>query len=118
MIERRLVGRRYADFHPDAPPPLYPNELERRFSQRRTSAKTRAHFSPDALLPGQRRRPKVLFSGIVRCANCGRELRRTRNIAPKARRYFIAEYGLGDAPRCSCGAARARLEWLFQAGTE
>ena len=120
MIERRLVGRRFVDFHPDAAHPSYPIELERRRRKRRAGDRHGAPCGPDALLPGARRRPRVLFSGVLKCPQCQRELRRVRNLSGEGRKYLIAEFCFA-APAsqvCSCGAAKAALEWVLQAGTE
>lgn len=120
MIERRLPGRRFVDYYPDAAPLAYPGELERRVSQRRAGDRNDVTAGLQAFLPGQRRRPPILFSGILRCANCGRELRRTRNISGAGRKYFLAEFSFLSrrAYRCECGAAQSAIEWLLQAGTE
>lgn len=116
MIDRRVVGRRFLDYHPEAAPPVYPVELERRRGPRRVGDRDRG---VDALLPGKRRRPRVLFSGILRCAHCGRELRRARNLSSEGRKYFIAEYAFeSKRPQCVCQATHSTLEWIFQAGTE
>ncbi len=122
MIERRLVGRRFIDFHPDAAHPLYPNELERRLAKRRNTDREGTPGGPDALLPGRRRRPPLLWSGIVRC-HCGRELARARNLSREARRYFIVEHALARTQtdfklRCECGDARPQIEWILQSGRE
>ena len=119
MIERRLVGRRFIDFHPEAAHPLYPNELERRLAKRRNGDREGTPGGADALLPGRRRRPPILWSGIVRCQSCGRELSRTRNLAREARRYFIVDNALVPThPRCQCPDAPVQIEWILQAGTE
>lgn len=131
MIERRLVGRRFIDFHSEAAHPLYPNELERRLAKRRDGDREGAPNSADVLFPGRRRRPPILWTGIARCASCERELRRARNLSSDGRKYFIAEYFLNDrAPRCDCQAdreanckagctrARVHIEWIAQSGTE
>ncbi len=119
MIERRLVGRRFIDFHPDAAHPLYPGELERRLAKRRGGDRDGTPSGADALLPGRRRRPPILWSGIARCQNCGRELARARNLSREARRYFIIENAFVPAhPRCECENARVQIEWVLQAGTE
>ncbi len=119
MIERRLVGRRFIDFHPEAAHPLYPNELERRLSKRRGGDREGAPGLPDALLPGRRRRPPILWSGLVRCQKCGREWSRTRNLSSEGRRHFIIEHAFAPPhPRCECDNARAQIEWILQAGTE
>ena len=96
MIERRLVGRRFVDFYPESAHSFYPGELERRLFNRRAGAPS----GLDALLPGRRRRPPILWSGIVKCADCGRELRRIRNLSSDGRKYFIAEcvFGALEAP--------------------
>ena len=121
MIERRLVGRRFVDFHPDAAHPLYPNEIERRLAKRRSGDRDGVPGGVDALFPGQRRRPPILFNGIVRCQNCGCELRRTRNLSREGRRHFIVEHSarFGNAPRCRCEReGSSAIEWILQAGSE
>lgn len=119
MIERRLVGRRFIDFHPDAAHPLYPNELERRLSKRRGGDRDGTPSGVDALLPGRRHRPPILWSGIIRCQNCGRELKRTRNLSGEARRYFIAETTFAPLfDSCGCENPATQIEWISQAGTE
>ena len=120
MLERRLVGRRFIDFHPDAAHPFYPNELERRVSRRRSGDREGACSGPNALLMSRRRRrPPILWSGILRCQNCGRELVRARNLSREARRYFIVEHAFASTrPRCECENTPAQIEWILQSGTE
>ena len=119
MIERRLVGRRFIDFHSDAAHPLYPDELERRRSKRRQGDRDGTPGGADALLPGRRRRPPILWNGVLRCQNCGRELARARNLSKEARRFFIVEHAFVPAhPRCECPDARAQIEWILQSGRE
>ena len=119
MIERRLVGRRFIDFQPEAAHPLYPNELERRLSKRRGGDRDGTPGGADALLPGRRRRPPILYSGILRCATCKRELCRARNLSGEGRKYFIVEHAMGaNAARCACDGERGHIEWILQAGTE
>ena len=118
MIERRLVGRRFVDFHPEAAHPLYPNELERRLTKRRAGDREDAPGGVDALMPGRRRRPPILYSGLVRCARCKRELHRARNLSGTGRKHFIAEYALNAAWQCDCDSKQGDIEWILQAGTE
>ena len=121
MIERRLLGRRFSDFYPEAASPVYPQELERRLTKRRGGDRDGALPGADALLPGRRRRPPILFSGILRCGRCKRELRRVRNLSGEGRKYLIAEHSFGaptDQTSCRCDGSRADLEWILQAGTE
>ena len=119
MIERRLVGRRFVDFHPEAAHPLYPNELERRLARRRTGDREGAPGGVDALMPGRRRRPPILWSGLLRCQGCGRELKRARNLSSEGRRYFIAENIFVPAVGlCECENASSQIEWIAQSGTE
>ena len=119
MIERRLVGRRFIDFHPDAAHPLYPGELERRLAKRRNTDREGSPGGADALLPGRRRRPPILWSGILRCCNCGRELARAHNLSREARRYFIIENAFMPLhPHCECPNAPAQIEWILQSGRE
>ena len=119
MIERRLAARRFADFYPDEAPPRYPAELERRHLNRRGGDHVGVVFGPDALFPGLRRRPRVLFSGIWKCDHCGCELHRARNLSREGRKYFLAEHAFHVASRLRCGCgARPQLEWVFQAGIE
>ena len=118
MIERRLVGRRFIDFHPDAAHPLYPGELERRIAKRRNTDREGTPGGADALLPGRRRRPPILWCGIARC-HCGRELARARNLSREARRYFIVEHAFAPSkPPCECSNARVQIEWILQSGRE
>ena len=99
---------------------LYPNDLERRIAKRRTSDREGAPGGLDALLPGRRRRPPVLWSGIAKCPGCGRVLHRVRNLSSDGRQHFIVEcvFGAPSQRSCSCANDRAIIEWLAQAGTE
>ncbi len=120
MIERRFVGRRFIDFHPEAAHPMYPNELERRLAKRRGGDREGAPNGVDALMPGRRRRPPILYSGVLRCRNCRRELSRARNLSGGGRKHFIIEHGFGTPAelRCERDGARADIEWTLQAGAE
>ena len=120
MIERRLVGRRFIDFHPESAHPFYPGELERRLATRRNGDREGAPNSADVLFPGRRRRPPILWSGIAKCVDCGRELRRIRNLSSDGRKYFIVECVFGETKTlgCDCRDAHAQIEWILQAGTE
>ena len=120
MIERRLVGRRFVDFHPDAAHPLYPNELERRLAKRRGGDRDGTPHGPDALFPGKRRRPPVLFSGILKCERCRHERLRARNLSREGRKHFLVQYGWRgpNALRCPHDDAPLVIEWVLQAGSE
>ena len=115
MSERRSVGRRFIDLRPDAPLPPYPVELERRRRVRRDGDRLPA----DARKSG--RRTSLLFCASWRCAWCGRELKKQRNIPQGSRRLVVVEPP--DQLPCDCHEARllgamTGLEWRFQSGTE
>ncbi len=120
MIERRLVGRRFIDFHREAAHPLYPHELERRLAKRRVGDRDGTPGGIDALMPGHRRRPPILWRGVARCQNCGRELNYARNLSNDGRKYFIVESILDEPTKraCECENARVEIEWIAQAGRE
>ena len=115
MPERRSVGRRFIDLRPDAPTPLYPIELERRRCVRRDGDRP----PTDGRKSG--RRNTLLFCASWRCAWCGRELKKQRNVPQGSRRLVVVE--APDQLLCDCHEARllgevTQLEWRFQSGTE
>jgi hypothetical protein len=120
MTERRLVGRRYTDLHPESNIPAYPIELERRRRKRREADRDEGLESVTATQSLRHPRVVLLYTAVWHCNHCGREGRRLFNLSKEGRQYITADLALGSIslPPCTCGHSDWNLNWVLQAGRE